>query len=116
MGAAFRSAHVCLAAGPGHHGGAPVSTPSLLAQQQPKAADWRVYGPLTIDWANWQLMDGSLVTRSRNAKKQLFYLSVNCKAAQINVTGAGMTWKGWEKPKAGFETRLLSEACASAGP
>lgn len=84
----------------------------LAASAQPAmAADWRVYGPLTIDWSSWQLMDGSLVSRSRNDRNQMIYLSVNCKAGQINVTGASMTWKGWEKPVAGFETRLLTDAC-----
>jgi hypothetical protein len=87
-------------------------TLALAASAQPAmAADWRVYGPLTIDWASWQLMDGSLVSRSRNARNQMIYLSVNCKAGQINVTGASMNWKGWEKPLAGFETRLLTDAC-----
>ncbi|CAK6690589.1 hypothetical protein [Synechococcus sp. CBW1107] len=90
---------------------------ALAIPAQPAMADdWRAYGPLSIDWTSWQLMDGSLVTRSRNAKNQMFYLSVNCKAGQINVTGASMNWKGWEKPQAGFETRLLAEACASPRP
>ncbi|MCT0219994.1 hypothetical protein KQ304_13510 [Synechococcus sp. CS-1329] len=83
----------------------------VLPVQPALAADWRAYGPLSIDWSSWQLMDGSLVTRSRNAKNQMLYLSVHCKAGQINVTGAEMAWKGWEKPQAAFETKLLKEAC-----
>jgi hypothetical protein len=92
----------------------PLSAPDLAAAPPSRAADWRVYGPLRVDWANWRLMDGSLVTRSRNEGGQSFYISVNCKAAQINVTGATLAWKGWEKPQAGFEHRLISEACAAA--
>ncbi len=89
-----------------------------LAQSSstPRPADWRVYGPIRVDWSSWRLMDGSWVTRSQNERSQPFYLSVNCQAGQINVTGAGSTWKGWEKPQAGFETRLIAEACAGSSP
>ncbi|MCX5930845.1 MAG: hypothetical protein NTW83_03175 [Cyanobacteria bacterium] len=99
-------------AGPTASGPLPGWMLSLALPAQPAmAADWRAYGPLSIDWSSWQLMDGSLVTRSRNAKGQMMYLSVHCKAGQINVTGAAMAWKGWEKPQAAFETQLLKEAC-----
>ena len=37
-----------------------------------KSADWRTYGPLQVDWGNWQAMGGSQVVPTLNARGRLF--------------------------------------------
>ena len=76
-----------------------------------KGADWRTYGPLQVDWANWQPMGGSQVVPSLNAEGQALYLAVNCDAGKLNVTGADGSWKTWASPKSRFEKDLLKDRC-----
>ena len=49
--------------------------------------DWRSYGPLQVDWANWQSMGGSYVAPSLNSEGQPLYLAINCNAKRLNATG-----------------------------
>jgi len=86
------------------------------AQPQPstvvaKGADWRTYGPLQVDWANWQPMGGSHVVPSLNAEGQALYLAVNCDAKKLNATGADGSWKTWASPKSSFEKDLIKDRC-----
>ena len=76
-----------------------------------KGADWRTYGPLQVDWANWQPMGGSQVVPSLNADGQALYLAVNCDAEKLNVTGADGSWKTWASPKSRFEKDLIKDRC-----
>ena len=76
-----------------------------------KGADWRTYGPLQVDWANWQPMGGSQVVPSLNADGQALYLAVNCDAEKLNVTGADGSWKTWASPKRRFEKDLIKDRC-----
>ena len=76
-----------------------------------KGADWRTYGPLQVDWANWQPMGGSQVVPSLNAEGQALYLAVNCDAGKLNVTGADGSWKTWSSPKSSFEKDLVKDRC-----
>jgi len=90
--------------------------PNANPQPQPtttvaKGADWRTYGPLQVDWANWQPMGGSQVVPSLNAEGQALYLAVNCDAGKLNVTGADGSWKTWASPKSRFEKDLLKDRC-----
>jgi len=90
--------------------------PNANPQPQPtttvaKGADWRTYGPLQVDWANWQPMGGSQVVPSLNAEGQALYLAVNCDAGKLNVTGADGSWKTWASPKSHFEKDLLKDRC-----
>ena len=92
------------------------STPQVQPKPQPKAivakgADWRTYGPLQVDWANWQPMGGSQVVPSLNADGQALYLAVNCDAEKLNVTGADGSWKTWASPKSRFEKDLIKDRC-----
>ena len=92
------------------------STPQAQPKPQPtsvvaKGADWRTYGPLQVDWANWQLMGGSQVVPSLNAEGQALYLAVNCDAKKLNVTGADGSWKTWASPKSIFEKDLIKDRC-----
>ena len=76
-----------------------------------KKADWRTYGPLQVDWANWQAMDGSHVVPTLNAQGQALYLAVNCSAGKLNATGADGNWRTWSSPRTGFEKDLMKDRC-----
>ena len=76
-----------------------------------KAADWRNYGPLQVDWANWQPMGGSQVVPTLNSKGQALYVAVNCPAGKINSTGADGSWKTWAAPQTSFEKDLVKDRC-----
>ena len=76
-----------------------------------KKADWKAYGPLQIDWANWQSMDGAHVAPTLNPQGQALYLAINCSAGKMNVTGADGAWKTWSAPQSGFEKDLMKDRC-----
>ena len=78
-----------------------------------KSADWRNYGPLQVDWANWRPMGGSQVVPTLNAKGQALYVAVNCSAGKINATGADGSWKAWAAPQTSFEKDLLKDRCTA---
>jgi LysM repeat protein len=73
--------------------------------------DWRPYGPLQVDWANWQPMGGSMVAPTLNGEGQTLYLAVNCTARKINATSQAGQWKTWDDPQADFEQKLVSDLC-----
>ncbi len=85
-------------------------TPAKLA-----SSDWRNYGPLQVDWANWQSMGGSYVAPSLNGKGQPLYLAINCGARKLNTTNPSGQWKSWEAPQADFEEQLVSDICKAKG-
>lgn len=95
----------------------PVSNQTKAKASQPveaviaKQADWRTYGPLQVDWANWRPMGGSQVVPSLNDKGQALYLAVNCSAGKINATGADGSWKAWAAPANRFEKDLVKDRC-----
>ena len=95
----------------------PVSNQQKAKASQPveaviaKQADWRTYGPLQVDWANWRPMGGSQVVPSLNDKGQALYLAVNCSAGKINATGADGSWKAWAAPANRFEKDLVKDRC-----
>ncbi|WP_028953735.1 LysM peptidoglycan-binding domain-containing protein [Synechococcus sp. CC9616] len=76
-----------------------------------KKADWRSYGPLQIDWANWLSMDGAHVAPTLNAQGQALYVAINCSAGKMNATGADGAWKSWSAPQSGFEKDLMKDRC-----
>ena len=86
---------------------APTTTNDVIA----KKADWRPYGPVQGDGANWQVMGGSQVAPTLNAQGQALYLAVNCSAEKINATGADGNWKQWSGPKSSFEKDLVKDRC-----
>ena len=96
-------------------------TPSPAAAQAsaPSAAvatsSWRRYGPLQVDWSNWQPMGGSLVAPILNAKGDTLYLAINCGARKMNATSAAGDWRTWDDPQADFERRLVNDLCSSRG-
>jgi LysM repeat protein len=73
--------------------------------------DWRPYGPLQVDWANWQPMGGSMVAPTLNDEGQTLYLAVNCTARKINATSQAGQWKTWDDPQADFEQQLVNDLC-----
>ena len=76
---------------------------------------WRRYGPLQVDWSNWQPMGGSLVAPILNAKGETLYLAINCGARKMNATSAAGDWRTWDDPQADFERRLVNDLCSSRG-
>jgi len=73
--------------------------------------DWRTYGPLKIDWSNWQALGSSYVTPSINSEGKVLYLAINCSAKKINSTGSNGTWKNWIEPIEKFEHNLINDLC-----
>ena len=73
--------------------------------------DWRPYGPLQVDWANWQPMGGSMVAPTLNGEGKTLYLAVNCTARKINATSQAGQWKTWDDPQADFEQQLVNDLC-----
>ncbi len=77
--------------------------------------DWRTYGPLQVDWANWQPMGGSMVAPTLNGEGQSLYLAINCTARKINATSQAGQWKTWDDPQAEFEQQLVGDLCKARG-
>ncbi|MGB7564825.1 MAG: LysM peptidoglycan-binding domain-containing protein [Prochlorococcaceae cyanobacterium] len=77
--------------------------------------DWRTYGPLQVDWANWQPMGGSYVAPSLNSNGQPLYLAINCTARKLNATGQSGAWKTWDAPQTDFESQLVKDLCRAKG-
>ncbi|MFN9620479.1 MAG: LysM peptidoglycan-binding domain-containing protein [Synechococcaceae cyanobacterium] len=73
--------------------------------------DWRTYGPLQVDWANWQPMGGSMVAPTLNGEGQSLYLAINCTARKLNATSQAGQWKTWDDPQADFEQQLVNDLC-----
>ncbi|MCX5954278.1 MAG: LysM peptidoglycan-binding domain-containing protein [Cyanobacteria bacterium] len=88
---------------------APVS--SVLPAEASSRTDWRPYGPLQVDWANWQPMGGSLVAPTISNKGETLYLAINCSARKMNATSSNGDWKTWEDPRANFEVKLVNDRC-----
>ena len=84
-----------------------VTTPSVQA----KPAAWRTYGPLQVDWSNWQSLGGSMVAPTLNSEGKPLYVAVNCSARKINVTSSDGAWKSWIAPQTNFEKDLMKDRC-----
>ena len=96
----------------------PAATKAAVAKAQPSSntaagstPDWRSYGPLQVDWANWQSMGGSYVAPSLNSEGQPLYLAINCNAKRLNATGQSGAWKTWDAPQSDFEQKLITDLC-----
>lgn len=90
------------------------ASPTTTQSIQPKPASWRTYGPLQVDWGNWQSMGGSEVAPTLNSAGQSLYVAVNCSAKKINATGANGMWKSWIAPQTEFEKALVKDRCTPA--
>jgi LysM repeat protein len=84
---------------------------SGLPAEASNRTDWRPYGPLQVDWANWQPMGGSLVAPTISNKGETLYLAINCSARKMNATSSNGDWKTWEDPRASFEVKLVNDRC-----
>ncbi|MFN9694195.1 MAG: LysM peptidoglycan-binding domain-containing protein [Synechococcaceae cyanobacterium] len=94
---------------------AAASSRPAQASATPAKPDWRTYGPLQVDWANWQPMGGSLVAPTLNADGRSLYLAINCGARKLNATGQAGQWKTWDDPQTDFESQIVSDLCKSRG-
>jgi LysM repeat protein len=79
------------------------------------APDWRTYGPISVDWANWQSMGGSYVAPSLNGEGQPLYTAINCGARKLNSTSQSGQWKTWEGPRSDAEQQLVNDLCKAKG-
>ena len=93
----------------------PVAAASTTKPGKASTPDWRSYGPLQVDWANWQPMGGSYVAPSLNSSGQPLYLAINCNAKRLNATGQSGTWKTWDAPQSDFEHKLINDLCTAKG-
>jgi LysM repeat protein len=93
----------------------PAATTAAAKPGKPSSPDWRNYGPLQVDWANWQPMGGSYVAPSLNSDGQPLYLAINCGAKRLNATGQSGTWKTWDAPQSDFEHKLINDLCTAKG-
>ncbi|MEB3360935.1 MAG: LysM peptidoglycan-binding domain-containing protein [Synechococcaceae cyanobacterium] len=92
---------------------ATASSRPAQASPTPSKPDWRTYGPLQVDWANWQPMGGSLVAPTLNADGRSLYLAINCGARKLNATSQAGQWKTWDDPQTDFESQIVSDLCKS---
>ncbi|MEY3757944.1 MAG: hypothetical protein RLZZ263_1098 [Cyanobacteriota bacterium] len=92
-----------------------VSRSRVVSSTKPNGPDWRNYGPLQVDWANWQSMGGSYVAPTLNGQGQPLYLAINCGARKLNTTTQSGQWKTWDAPQAEFEQQLVSDLCKAKG-
>jgi LysM repeat protein len=90
------------------------SQPSPITTK-PVGPDWRTYGPMSVDWANWQSMGGSYVTPSLNGEGQPLYTAINCGARKLNATSQSGQWKTWESPRNDAEQQLVNDLCKAKG-
>ena len=72
---------------------------------------WRSYGPLKVNWQNWQMIEGHWVAQSLNSSEQPLFLAVNCPAQRINQTNTSGKWSTWEPADPGFEAQLMDDLC-----
>jgi len=93
----------------------PETKPTTEVATKPTKNEWRTYGPLQVDWANWKLMGGSYVAPTLNKKGKPLYLAVNCPARKLNTTGANGSWKTWNAPQERFERDLVKDLCKAKG-
>jgi LysM repeat protein len=91
------------------------AAPRPATTATPGKPDWRNYGPLQVDWANWQPMGGSMVAPTLNSQGESLYLAVNCSARKLNATSQAGQWKSWDDPQADFEQQLVADLCKSRG-
>jgi len=74
-------------------------------------AQWRNYGPLQIDWSNWEPMDGSHVAPTLHKNGNSLYVAVNCSFRKLNATGSNGAWRNWISPENSFEHKLINDLC-----
>ena len=84
-----------------------------VTNASPDTPNWRSYGPLKVNWSNWQPMGGSQVAPVLNTEGQSLYIAINCSARKINATDKEGQWQAWEDPQASFESQMISDLCKS---
>lgn len=94
----------------------PASTSSPSASPASEEThDWRSYGPLQVDWANWKPMGGSYVAPTLNSEGDPLYLAINCGARKVNATSQTGQWNTWEDPSSDDEQKLVTDLCKTKG-
>ncbi|MBM5798421.1 MAG: LysM peptidoglycan-binding domain-containing protein [Cyanobacteria bacterium M_surface_7_m2_040] len=93
---------------------ATANKPAAVARK-PVGPDWRTYGPMQVDWANWRAMGGSFVAPSLGRDGKPHYLAINCGARKLNATSQSGQWRTWDSPQNDYEQRLVSDLCTTKG-
>ncbi len=88
-----------------------INNSSPIASNQPNKTDWRNYGPLKVDWANWKLMSGSYVAPTLHKSGKALYLAINCNGRKLNATDSNGDWRSWITPLDEFEHNLINDLC-----
>lgn len=88
---------------------------SSSAPTSEETHDWRSYGPLQVDWANWKPMGGSYVAPTLNSAGDPQYLAINCGARKVNATSQSGQWNTWEDPSSDDEKKLVTDLCKTKG-
>ncbi len=83
----------------------------ILIAESDTVPDWRKYGSLKINWANWKEMNGSYVTPAINLNGKPLFLAVNCSTTRMNNTGKNSQWGKWFAPETEFEFNLVDDVC-----
>ena len=84
---------------------------SAAASVANRGSGWRSYGPLSVNWQDWQMIEGHWVAQSLNGSDQPLYLAINCPAQRINQTNGSGKWSTWESPDPGFEKQIMDDLC-----
>ena len=92
-----------------------VTTKPVAVSRKAEGPDWRTYGPMQVDWANWRAMGGSFVAPSLGSDGKPHYLAINCGARKLNATSQSGQWRTWDSPQNDDEQRLVSDLCSSKG-
>ena len=87
--------------------------PAVAKATTTTTTTWRSYGPMRVDWSEWQPMGGSMVAPGINEAGQPIYLALNCGARKLNATTADGNWQAWQDPQADFERKLMSDFCTT---
>ncbi len=74
---------------------------------------WKKYGPLQVDWSNWDSKNDGYIAPSIHQNGNSFYLAINCSVRRINVSNPNGSWKRWMAPMDKFEYDLVSDVCDS---
>jgi LysM repeat protein len=90
-----------------------VATGVAAAATSGSRSDWRSYGPLQVDWANWQPMGGSYVAPTLNRDGAPLYMAINCGARKLNATTPSGQWKSWDEPQSDDEQQLIRDLCTT---
>ncbi len=76
--------------------------------------EWRKYGPLEINWSQWEAFEGSLIAPAINNNGKPLLIAVNCNSSRLTWRDPNSNWKKWLTPIKDFEYNLLDQLCENS--